>query len=108
MRVGVRRRRGCVRAGQPRSGHKNPVGKSHIIGPRRAGVRGAGGRRSAQAKPSQHHSVRGAEPRPPRVPAPTLPRAAGCREGVDAVSPPVLAVVLHTVGLQRARPNHSK
>ena len=66
MRVGVRRRRGCVRAGQPRSGHKTPVGESHIIGPRRAGVRGAGGRRSAQAKPSQHHSVRGAEPRPPR------------------------------------------
>eukprot|EP00966_Prymnesium_polylepis_P049013 1134321-Prymnesium_polylepis.1 len=58
MRVGVRRRRGCVRAGQPPSGHTNPMGKSHIIGPRRAGVR-SGGQRSAQAKPSQHHSVKG-------------------------------------------------
>eukprot|EP00966_Prymnesium_polylepis_P321469 7377789-Prymnesium_polylepis.1 len=30
-------------------------------------------------------------------------RAAGCREGVDVAELPVLVVVLHAVGLRRAR-----
>ena len=36
-----------------------------------------------------------------------LPRAAGCREGVDAVELPVLTVGLRAVGLRRAREGQS-
>ena len=51
------RARVCAGKWQPLSGHKNPVGKSRIIGPRLPDVRGGqdargGGQRSARAKPS--------------------------------------------------------
>ena len=51
------RARACAGKWQPLSGHKNPVGKSRIIGPRRADMRGGqtrGAAGSAQLGPSPH------------------------------------------------------
>ena len=107
------RARACAGKWQPLSGHKNPVGKSRIIGPRRADVRGGqtrGAAGSAQLGRSPH-SITAVGSADHEVAA-TQRGAAGRRwrehvaaSGRSALRPKLMDTTDHTVG--RAQQDHT-